>query len=391
MERGRPMRKRRGILGTTGKAKEALKKLKAAGKPPKPKRPPPPPAAIEKRAKTAPEPPKPVDTGPSLTAEDRYFWPDDMRSYTKEELITWFMANPLSDVTPTGIKRSQRRLHWPRCYPTMTRGSVCKFVETYMMDIKDKTASAGSTPGNPAHCAISQEPFRIPYILNLTGRTYELLYIQRAIRTSLIEADHTLHLEDGLIRPEMLGNIVLWPNRTLGCPESERPLKYPAPKVIVYVFDERRPRHRNPAFVCDFSAADINGLWNMEAAARLHGHMLPTYEERVMVRDFIIEHADPFRYHAKPFGAGRAIFNNCLFRGCIIRIDCLCGVEFQGCKFDKCHFIMSSDDNNPLSENECKGCIIRGGTLEVPGIMFPDAMEHLHTCFKNTNDIKPSH
>lgn len=53
-----------------------------------------------------------------------------------------------------------------------------------------------------------------------------------------------------------------------------------------------------------------------------------------------------------------AIFRNCLFRRCTIKIECWCGPVLHGCRFEECTFVYGNIHIEPRN----KRCEITGNT-----------------------------
>lgn len=299
-----------------------------------------------------PEKKKPkVDTPenvPSVSDKQYWFWPDDGRSYTKE-FITEFVStlNEENKKTPHG---TPVEYYWrlERSVKNFGDSEYCEFFLDKSRNARDK------------QCSLSFEPFATcePYVLNLNGRSYAKAAIMEAIE--VLSEGHPLRLEDVTIEPEQLVYIKLYPNYTLGAPETSTVVGYEEVEVPIKAFDIKQTLEENPAFWDAVAVVDSNGIWSMESAAVKFGFTSGRCKEPLVKNQLCTNRKVPWP-HPKMNGSGAVILRNCLFRNCEIDIDCWCGPRFHGCRFEDCVFLF---DPQSYCEERAKRCEIVGGRVK---------------------------
>lgn len=211
-------------------------------------------------------------------------------------------------------------------------------------------------------CTISQEPFTKPYILNVTGRTYNI----DAILTALNEAassDTDLITIDGVVTPTMMSNrsIVLYPNLMMWPDANGDSLPiYTFDSVKYKPFDQAKIQ-LNPAltqFILNPPSEDIAFVTLLELTntppSRIvtigdNTHVEPT--DTIVIKN--LEFANTSNLFSKYFKQIRLRLHNCYFKGCDFKYLPRC-IKFFSCKFEEC--ISDFDPTNQSTETEFVNC-----------------------------------
>lgn len=340
--------------------------------------------------------------------ETKYFWTDDLRSYSLEEFVSFFTNSLASDAgvskTPTGRER-----HSLRCPDLpITTESIKTFIrqesETYVyisatktpLIFVDKTRTFGHTV-----CRLTQMFYVKPYIFPPTGWTYEAEAIKTVIDVTLghglpLRIDHG-EAGDAYVMESTPGRMVSFlPHRTLGCPDS-LPMDWPMGQTPCIPFNDLVPLKSNDKFVDNFCKAELVHLsggpeaslddkrWNMKNA----GYTLwlgPNLIVNVIRGLFVSHKADIFR---RPTGApDRTIFQNCLFRCCIIWLPPAPHVELVQCVFEQCTFVVSTE--SAPSVRTFASCTVKGGSIGKSGPIASNdgAFLRFKTLFRDHRDIR---
>lgn len=293
----------------------------------------------------------------SFNCKSVLFNPDgDQYQYNDHLMVNWdelgseiykFRKESPTDQSTT-ITNPKSRNHLKDQLLAKIKQKIIDEVTTFITEecLVDKTRVSGNDT-----CSLSQEKFVYPCYLNLTGRTYELNAFKSAIEATLYQ-DNPLRLEDITISPEMVGRIVLTPNRSLSHryfnqwrPDPER--------VRAVPFSLERIRRNNlpdfsPILRRYFREKDDNGMW-------LYPDLWAEYARRrdldtnwpfdtVYIRDLEIHRTNVLQAHPK-CNDGQVIFKNCHFIDSLIVIDhCWCGISFEDCQFTKCQMVYLLND-----------------------------------------------
>jgi hypothetical protein len=211
-------------------------------------------------------------------------------------------------------------------------------------------------------CTISQEPFTKPYILNITGRTYNF----DAIMTALNEAassDTDLITIDGVITPTMMSNrsIVLYPNLMMW-PSAD------GDSLPIYTFDVVKYKPFDQAKIQPNAALThfIENPPNNDTLFTLLLELTNTPLSRIITigdntyvepTDTIViknlEFANTSNLFSKYFKQTRLRLHNCYFEGCDFHYIPRC-IKFFSCKFKGC--IGEFDPTDQSAETEFVNC-----------------------------------
>jgi len=223
--------------------------------------------------------------------------------------------------------------------------------ETFDKLIIDKTRISGQTI-----CSLTQEEYKDPYYLNLTGRSYEFEAIKKAIETHLYNNEN-LRLEDITLTPEMIDRIVLVPNFSISKNtyyHRSNSYKFDSNKIKKEPFNiDKLLKNNIPKFsneMRNILEKDVKReIWNYEEIWEIYA----TYrdlnskwpDEKVYIRDIQFDRINLIRNHPK-CNTGHVTFKNCKFSQSVLNVlGCWCGVSFEDCLFENCKLVYDENSN----------------------------------------------
>lgn len=204
-------------------------------------------------------------------------------------------------------------------------------------DLIDWARTSGQTD-----CPLTAEAFNKPHVLSCNGRSYSLDAFNEAVKRTLLQGE-PLRLEDTTLTALDLGNMKLYPNYSLPGWELLRvAIEFSEAlvdtKKLWFSMDRVRARH-NPAIAALFDRPDIE---KGDLALVSGMHIIKAYQTQhntfgSTVANLSVDRAVFPRAHIK---VGPHL-QNVLFRDCVMKLDCWCGMRAVGCRFENCTFIVN--------------------------------------------------
>lgn len=208
-------------------------------------------------------------------------------------------------------------------------------------------------------CPLTTEAFKKPHILSCNGRSYSLDAFNEAVKKTLQQGE-PLRLEDMTLTALDLGTMQLYPNYSLpGWELLPAMISFDEASVDarkLWFYEDRCGARHDAAIAALF---DQNPSYEYTPESVTAMHIVDAYRAKYntrgrVVEDLVVASAVFPRAHIK---SGPHL-RNVLFRDCIILFDCLCGVRFVGCRFERCVFLVTgsaSAYNNLFCEfNSCR-------------------------------------
>lgn len=297
-----------------------------------------------------------VAASPVVAAQKYYFVQWLGRSFTKDEL--WALWDHVEPQLPpikydvftecTVSLPSGERVVWPpsrvpdaeRLLEDRAHGWFPPGLWSNVIDWARTTAQT--------ECPLSADAYERPHLLVSTGRSYSLDAWQRCVESTLVQGE-PLRLEDGTVLTVFdLQTIKLLPNYSLpGWPVREcTAVRYDNAAVVVdkVRFNrERMTRLHHSALSAAFDRLSpdpdgpnscVDGALVCAEYARVRG--LADASDVRVVENFRVSDAVFPRLHPKRFPSMR----NIEFSGCVLPLNCWCGLNFIGCRFVDCAFVL---------------------------------------------------
>jgi len=209
-------------------------------------------------------------------------------------------------------------------------------------------------------CPLTAEAFKKPHILSSNGRSYSLDAFNEAVKKTLQQGE-PLRLEDMTLTALDLDTMQLYPNYSLpGWELTPAVISFDVASIDarkLWFSADRCGAGHDAAIAALFDRATIISKEEPYVVSGMH--ILDAYRAKHntrgrVVEDLVVASAVFPRAHIK---SGPHL-RNVLFRDCIILFDCLCGVRFVGCRFERCIFLVTgsaSAYNNLFCEfNSCR-------------------------------------